>query len=59
MNEEVKINPKFPYTLEKAHRYLMFLALQRILTVEEYDECMKRLEERKRECSLQLHNGVS
>ena len=56
MNKE--LNPKFPYRLEKAHWYLMFLYMNEILTKDEFDIAVKRLE-RIRECSSQHPNGVS
>lgn len=42
MNKE--LNPKFPYRLEKAHWYLMFLYMNEILTKDEFDIAVKRLE---------------
>jgi hypothetical protein len=38
-----ELNPKFPYNIKRAHRYLMFLYMEQILTGEEFDRAMKRL----------------
>lgn len=47
MHEPKKINPKFPYRIEKAHWYLMFLWKIGVLTDEEFDRAMERLNENK------------
>jgi len=41
-----KLNPQFPYKLEKAHWYLMLLWKEGILTTEEFDRAMLRLQAR-------------
>jgi hypothetical protein len=41
-----KLNPKFPYRIEKAHWYLMFLLLEGIITEEEFDRALVRLKEK-------------
>lgn len=38
-----ELNPTFPYNIKRAHRYLMFLYMEHILTGEEFDRAMKRL----------------
>lgn len=41
-----KLNPKFPYKIQNAGRYLMFLLLEEILEPDEYDRAMVRLQVR-------------
>lgn len=37
------MNPKFPYQIKRAHRYLMFLYMMDLLTDEEFDRAIERL----------------
>ena len=46
MKDSNKLNPKFPYRIEKAHWYLMFLLLEGIITEEEFDRALVRLKEK-------------
>lgn len=39
----MEVNPKFPYSIERAHKYLMFLYMNKILTDEEFDRAIDRL----------------
>lgn len=41
--QNTKLNPKFPYRIEKAHLYIFFLQLKGILTNKEADKAFKRL----------------
>ena len=41
-----KLKPKFPYKIEKAIWYLLFLFQQGIITDEEYDKALDRLKEK-------------
>ena len=38
-----KLNPRFPYRMEKVKWYLMFLLLQQIISENEFDELYNRL----------------
>jgi len=40
---EQKLNPRFPYRIEKAHWYILFLQLKGILTEEEANRALERL----------------
>lgn len=41
-----KLNPTFPYRIEKAHWYLLFLWREGILTDEEFESALIRLKEK-------------
>ena len=41
-----KLNPTFPYRIEKAHWYLLFLWREGILTDEEFERALIRLKEK-------------
>lgn len=38
-------NPKFPYRMERVKWYLMFMLMERIISVEEFDDLYNRLPE--------------
>ena len=40
--DEKDLNPRFPYRIEKAHWYLLFLWMEHILTEEEFNRAMER-----------------
>ena len=40
------LNPRFPWRIEKAHWYILFLQLEGILTKEEADNAFERLKGR-------------
>lgn len=41
-----EVNPRFPWRIEKAHWYILFLQLEGILTNEEADRAFERLQEK-------------
>ena len=41
-----KLNPSFPYKVEKAHWYILFLQMIGVLTKEEADKAFERLEKK-------------
>lgn len=43
--DEKKLNPEFPYRMEKAKWYIMFLLFSHIITPEEFDDLYSRLPE--------------
>lgn len=45
MIDEKKLNPRFPYRMEKAKWYLLFLWMERIITDDEFDDLYSRLPE--------------
>lgn len=38
-----KLNPRFPYRMEKAKWYLMFLFMEQIISEDEFDDLYNRL----------------
>ena len=42
-NKPDQLNPKFPYKMEKAKWYLMFLFMEGIISAEEFDDLYGRL----------------
>ena len=43
MDEQKPLNPKFPYRIEKVKWYLMFMLMEQIITVEEFDKLYERI----------------
>jgi hypothetical protein len=42
--KEKKLNPEFPYKIKNAHKYILFLQMEGILTKDESDKAFERLE---------------
>lgn len=42
---DIKLNPKFPYRMERVKWYLMFMLMEQIISVDEFDDLYSRLPE--------------
>ena len=45
MEQQPKLNPKFPYRMEKVRWYLLFMLFEQIISENEFDELISRIPE--------------